>query len=192
MALLTNEQRKTKFKYLGLGEYNKSNILKFQKMAFPNNKNEWDGLYGKNTDNALRTFYNVKKYGKNFSPSEFRCNCGRCCGYPTYMKQVEIKHIQAIRNHYKKPAIITSALRCPTENRRVGGVANSGHLKGYAVDFYMKGVTDSVPGRNKALMFIKKLPYHQFTYGSHMVDSEGNYRSASSMGNVMHTEVHKP
>ena len=27
MALLTTEQRKTRFKYLGLGEYNRENIL---------------------------------------------------------------------------------------------------------------------------------------------------------------------
>ena len=31
MALLTVEQRKTRFEFLGLGEYNKENIKKFQK-----------------------------------------------------------------------------------------------------------------------------------------------------------------
>lgn len=188
MALLTKKLRESKFKFLGLGEYNKANILKFQKKAFTDEK-QWDGVYGKNTDNALRTFYNTEKVTKNFDGSEFRCNCGRCSGYPSYMKQVELKHIQTIRTQYDRPMKITCGLRCPAENKAVGGVENSGHLKGYAVDFNMKGVTDSVPSRNKALAWIKKLPHHKFTYGAYMVDSNGVYRNASDMGDAMHTEV---
>ena len=191
MALLTKEQRARRFEYLGLGEYNKANIKKFQKMAFPNNKGEQDGKYGIKTDRALRTFYNVKKYAPSFKPEEFRCNCGHCCGYPSYMKKVELEHIQAIRDHYKKPMEITCGLRCDYENTRVGGVANSGHLKGYAVDFYMKGVTDNVENRTKALKWIKKQPNHEFTYGANMKDSNGVYRYAEGMGNAMHTETHK-
>ena len=191
MALLTTEQRKTRFKYLGLGEYNRENILKFQKKAFPGNAKQQDSIYGKNTDNALRTFYNTEKVTKNFDGSEFRCPCGRCSGYPSFMKQVELKHIQSIRTHYGKPMTITSGLRCEYENKRVGGAKNSGHLKGYAVDFYMPGVTDTVPNRNKALKWIKARPHHKLTYGEHMVDSNGAYRSAEGMGNAMHTEVHK-
>ena len=191
MALLSKEDREKRFKYLGLGEYNKENILKFQKKAFPNLKSQQDSVYGKNTDNALRTFYNVKKTTKNFTPQEFKCECGGkyCSGYPSFMKQNEMKHLQAIRDHYGKPMTITCGLRCPTQNRKVGGVSNSGHLKGYAADFYMQGVTDTVPNRNKALMWIMKQPNHKFTYGAHMVDSEGNYRSANGMGNAMHTET---
>lgn len=191
MALLTKDQIKTRFKYLGLGEYNTENIKKFQKMAFPSKSNEWDGIYGSKTDNALRHFYNVRKTTKNFEPAEFKCPCGRCTGYPTFMKQVELKHLQSIRDHYGKPMKITSGLRCEYENRRSGGVPNSGHLKGYAADFYMPGVTDSVPNRNKALAWIKKQPHHKFTYGAYMVDSDGCYRSARSMGNAMHTETKK-
>ena len=192
MALLTKEQRKTRFKYLGLGEYNKANILKFQKKAFPNNKSEQDSKYGIHTDRALRTFYNVKKNTTDFKPEEFRCTCGHCCGYPSYMKKVELQHIQKIRNHYKKPMKITSALRCSYENSRVGGVKNSGHTRGYAVDFYMKGVTDTVDNRVEALKWIKKQSDHEFTYGAYMKDSNGLYRTAKGMGNAMHTETHKP
>ena len=191
MSLLTVDERKTRFQFLGLGEYNSENIKKFQKKAFPNLSNEWDGIYGTKTDNALRTFFNTKKVTKNFDPSEFRCECnGRyCCGYPSFMKQVELTHIQTIRDHYGKPMRITCGLRCPTQNRKDGGVANSGHLKGYAVDFYMAGVTDTVSNREKALKWIVGLPNHKFTYGAYMVDSEGNYRSAPGMGNAMHTET---
>lgn len=189
MSLLTVAERKTRFKFLELGEYNSANIKKFQKQAFPTLSKEWDGVYGEKTDNALRHFYNVKKVTKNFAPTEFKCPCGRCTGYPTFMKQVELKHIQAIRDHYKVPVKITSGLRCEYENKRSGGINNSSHLKGYAVDFNAKGVTDSVQNRSKALKWIKSLPNHKFTYGAYMVDSDGAYRLAPSMGNAMHTET---
>ena len=99
--MLTKAERKARFKYLGLGEYNTENIKKFQKMAFPTLPKEWDGVYGSKTDNALRHFYNVRKVTKNFAPSEFRCPCGRCTGYPTFMRQVELKHLQRIREKLK-------------------------------------------------------------------------------------------
>lgn len=189
MALLTTDERKTRFKFLGLGEYNSTNIKKFQKQAFPNLSKEWDGVYGTKTDNALRHFYNVRKVTKNFEPSEFRCPCGRCTGYPTFMKQVELKHLQAIRDHYNRPMRITSGIRCEFENQKSGGVPNSGHLTGYACDFSMRGVTDTISNRIEALSWIKKQPSHKFTYGAHMKDSDGLYRLARSMGNAMHTET---
>ena len=191
MALLEKSARNKRLKYLGY-ECNADGIKKFQKKAFPKQPKQQDGKYGINTDRALRHFYNVKKVTKDFSPTEFRCNCGHCTGYPSYMKQVELKHLQKIRDHYKKPMTITSGLRCSYENSRVGGVRNSGHTRGYAADFYMKGVTDTVANRKKALPYIKKLDNHEFTYGAYMKDSNGMYRTASGMGNAMHTETHKP
>lgn len=188
MALLSIDTRKKYFKHLGLGEYNQENIRKLQKKYM--RASDVDGIYGINTDRLLRHVYNCSLV-PNFKPEEFRCPCGKCTGYPDRMKQVELEHIQTIRTHYGKPMIITSGLRCKYENNRVGGVSNSGHLTGYAVDFYMAGVTDSVANRNKALAYIKKLPYHKFTYGAHMVDSDGAYREASGMGNAMHTETKK-
>lgn len=191
MALLTKEQRQKRFEYLGLGKYNKENILKLQKKAFPNNADEQDSKYGLHTDRALRTFYNVKKYGGGyFEPEEFRCNCGHCCGYPTFMKKVQIEHLAKIRKHYGKPMVVTSGMRCSYENSRVGGVRNSGHTTGYATDFYMLGVTDTVAHRKSALKWIKKQADHEFTYGAYMKDSNGLYRSADSMGNALHTETH--
>lgn len=188
MALLSIDTRKKYFKHLGLGEYNKENIRKLQKKYM--RASDADGIYGINTDRLLRHVYNCSLV-PNFKPEEFRCPCGKCTGYPDRMKQVELEHIQTIRTHYGKPMIITSGLRCKYENSRVGGVSNSGHLTGYAVDFYMAGVTDNVWSRNKALAYIKKLPNHKFTYGAHMVDSDGAYREASGMGNAMHTETKK-
>lgn len=185
---MTNAKRQEIFEYLGLGKVNKTNIKRFQKTAFSDPK-EHDGIAGPKTDNALFHWYNVRKNTKNFRPEEFKCRCGRCTGYPTYMKVNELKHIQTIREHYGKPMEITSGLRCAFENRRVGGVANSGHLTGRAVDFHISGVTDTVKQRKSALAWIRKLPNHKFTYGSHMKGSDGIYRTASGMGNAMHTEV---
>lgn len=189
MALLAINTRKKYFKNLGFGEYNTENICKLQKKYM--RASDVDGIYGSDTDKVLRHVHNCSLV-KDFKPAEFRCPCGHCTGYPTYMKQVELNHIQTIRDHYGKPMTITSGLRCSYENKKVGGVANSGHLKGYAVDFYMPEVTDSVPNRNKTLSYIKTLPNHKFTYGANMVDSDGAYRSAAGMGNAMHTETKKP
>lgn len=191
MALLTTKARQNRFKKLGYGDYNKANLIKFQKLAFPNDKKQWDGIYGTQTDNALRTFYNCSLV-KDFEPQEFRCTCGRCSGYPSFMKQVELKHLQRIRNHYKKPVEITCGLRCPAENSAVGGIPNSSHMRGYAADIHISGVTDTPAQRTEALKWIEKQPNHQFTYGAYMYDSEGKYRTAAGMGNAMHTETHKP
>lgn len=193
MALLNIENRKKRFEYLQLGEYNAKNIKKFQKTAFPHDKDEWDGIYGQHTDNALRTIYNVKRFGGGFfEPEEFTCKCGRCCGYPTFLKKVQIQHLVRIRKHWNKPMHITSGMRCSFENSRSGGVANSGHLRGYACDFYMKGVTETVSERQKSMKWIVKQVNHKFTYGAFMKGSDGVYRTASGMGNAMHTETQAP
>ncbi len=188
MALLTTATRKKWFKYLGLGEYNKANILKFQKMAFSSSK-EWDGIYGKNTDIALRHWHHVKVYTENFEPEEFKCPCGKCTGYPTWMRVNELKHVQTIRSHYGKPMTITSGLRCEYENSRLAGSSKeSAHLKGKAVDFYMKGVTDTLDRRRDAIRYIKKLKNHSYSYGNG-ISSTGAYVSAPNMGSAIHTEV---
>lgn len=198
MALLTREQREVRLKFLGFGEYNVTNIKKFQKHAFPTMPSQWDGKYGVNTDRALRHFYNVKKYTKNFEPEEFKCECGGryCTGYPSYMKKVELQNLQAIRDHYKKPMKVTCGLRCPVYNRKLSGsIPNSKHLYGYACDFNMDGVTESIAQRKAAIKWIKKLPNHNYTYG-HGYNSYGVSISAPYMGYgngaAIHTDTNAP
>lgn len=190
MALLTVSQRKAIFQELGLGAYNKTNIKAFQK-RYMLRKADWDGVYGFNTDNTLRTVYYVKKYTNNFKPEEFRCECGGryCCGYPDYMKPAQLIHMQTIRDHYGKPITVTSGLRCKTWNKKCGGsIQNSLHMKGLATDFYQQGVTDTLKNRRSAVKYIKKLVNHHYTYGNG-INSYGNCISATYMGNALHTDT---
>lgn len=188
MALLSAEKRKEYFKALGIGSYNKTNILKFQRTAF-SNKKEHDGIYGTKTDIALRHWYAVWKNTKNFRPEEFKCTCGKCTGYPTYMKVEELKLIQAIRDHWNKPVTITSGLRCKASNSATTGSINaSKHLTGQAVDFYQVGVTDTLANRKKALAWIKKQPNFTYGYGNG-INSNGYAVKAAYMGNALHVDT---
>jgi len=49
--------------------------------------------------------------------------------------------LQPVRNLIGKPMIISSGFRCPELNKLVGGVSNSQHLTGQAVDFTVPGET---------------------------------------------------
>lgn len=190
MALLTTAKRKQFFKELGLGEYNKDSIKKFQK-KYMARKSDWDGIYGTDTDNLLRHVYNVKKHSRNFSPEEFKCECGGryCTGYPNYMKSKQMEHLQYIRSFYGKPMTVTCGLRCKGYNAELNGsIANSLHLTGKATDFYMFGVTDTLANRKKAIAVIKKLKNHHYTYGNG-INSIGGNVYAPYMGNALHTDT---
>lgn len=189
MALLTEKARKKRFKALGL-TYDEKGIKALQKKYM--RKSDVDGKYGSDTDKVLRHVYNVKTATKNFSPEEFKCTCGKCTGYPSYMKQVELKNLQKIRDHYNKPMTVTSGLRCKAANSASrGSVPNSGHLHGYACDFYMQGVTDTLANRKKSIKWMKKLSNTQYIYGDG-INSNGYAVVAKYMGNAMHYETHKP
>ncbi|UPW41727.1 peptidase [Peromfec virus RodF8_9] len=43
-------------------------------------------------------------------------------------------YLDAVRSRYSKPITLNSGYRCPTLNVAVGGVSNSRHLQGLAVD----------------------------------------------------------
>lgn len=189
MALLTLAKRKEYFKYLGLGEYNKTNILKLQKQYFTRKK-DCDGLYGQNTDYLLRHVYNVKRVCTNFTPQEFKCECGGryCTGYPVQMKATELYNLQTIRTHYGKPMRITSGLRCRGYNNSLrGSVKNSKHMTGFAADFYIPGVTDSLSGRKSLIAYLKKLPHFDYAYSNGWC-SLGYGFSASYMGSAVHMQ----
>lgn len=66
-----------------------------------------------------------------FRSEEFLCKCG--CGRVIIEDKLVVL-LDALRDYIQKPVIITSAYRCPYHNRRVGGVPNSPHVHGLAID----------------------------------------------------------
>lgn len=70
---------------------------------------------------------------RHFSPAEFACKCG--CGVgmekmdPAFLTMLdEARHLAGV------PFVLSSACRCPKHNKAVGGVDDSAHVRGHAVD----------------------------------------------------------
>ena len=124
---------------------------------------EPDGIWGDQTDSAIReyiysgadlpepeeekqltgTFWDHIRY---WSREEFRCQCGNyhapyCDGFPAEPDQTLVELLDDIRAHFGRPAHRSSGLRCPQHNRDSKGVANSKHMTGKAMDFFIEGVT---------------------------------------------------
>ncbi len=67
---------------------------------------------------------------RNFRPEEFVCpHCG-----DVLIDSTLIVLLQEFRDGISRPVVITSAYRCEEHNRAIGGVPNSAHTRGYAVD----------------------------------------------------------
>lgn len=65
-------------------------------------------------------------YIKNFKPEEFT--------NPLMMNQTLVNMLDSLRTKFGQPIKINSSWRDPLHNAEVGGVADSSHLKGCAVD----------------------------------------------------------
>ena len=90
-----------------------------------------------------------------FTRAEFRCPCGRCGGFPAEPAQKLVRLADQVREHFGAPALPSSGVRCPEHNKEVGGVWNSYHLTGRALDFRMRGKTAA-----EVLAFVRTLPVH--------------------------------
>ena len=51
-----------------------------------------------------------------------------------------VEYLQDIRDHFGKAVNVSSAYRCETHNKNVGGATGSRHMKGQAADIYINGV----------------------------------------------------
>ena len=73
---------------------------------------------------------------KNFVSAEFKCDRGKCqhCGGIEFMDQGFIERLQRARSCAQIPFHINSGWRCPEHNAEIGGVDNSAHITGNAVD----------------------------------------------------------
>ena len=81
---------------------------------------------------------------KNFSISEFECNCGNCKMTADVKNNVFklAEQLQILRDKVKKPIKINSAFRCANYNDNViKGAKNSQHKLGKAADIVVIGMT---------------------------------------------------
>ena len=79
----------------------------------------------------------------NFRQAEFACNhCGKLHPTNPTPPLLVLDWLEDIREHFGgKPVNVNSGYRCPTHNQNVGGATNSFHLRGQAVDFWIKDVS---------------------------------------------------
>ena len=74
----------------------------------------------------------------HFTKKELAC---KCCGKLEDMAEICAK-AEKIREHFGgRPFIVTSGTRCEKRNSECGGVANSRHLTGRAIDGTIPGVS---------------------------------------------------
>lgn len=96
------------------------------------------------TENAeTGTFWDEIRY---FRRAEFRCQCGGkyCNGFPAEMAEETVRLADEIRRRAGVPLKVNSGVRCKQHNADVGGVWNSLHLTGQAIDLAPIGGNISV------------------------------------------------
>lgn len=71
------------------------------------------------------------------------------------LNNLAVNYLDVIRENWGEPLIISSGYRCPKLNSKVGGVYNSAHMTGDAVDIQSKDL--SKQGAEKLFDFIKDL-----------------------------------
>lgn len=95
-----------------------------------------------------------------FVPKEFACKCGRYCdGYPAQMQRSVVELADRARSELKGVGFVSSGLRCPRHNADVGGVSNSRHLNGKAIDLRIEGKS-----AKQTLAWVQKQPEVRYAY----------------------------
>lgn len=157
---LTNKQKQHLLAYLGYydgkvdgiwGSISESATIRFQK----DYDLDPDGIVGKLTEEKLcevvgsgidspkqKETVVLWENIKYFKKEEFACKCGlHCDGFPVEPKSKLVTVADRVREHFGNPAIVSSGVRCEQHNSNVGGVANSRHMAGKAMDFCVIGET---------------------------------------------------
>ncbi len=114
-----------------------------------------DGIAGEITQEALKQAIasgmpekeqeDVWSHIRYWNREEFRCRCGGkyCDGFPAEPDRTLVELVDDLRAAAGKPAHASSGLRCPVWNSIQGGVTNSRHLTGKALDFSVEGMSGS-------------------------------------------------
>ena len=187
---MTIKQKQHLLAYLGyyvgaidgiFGSGSREATKEFQRDFFQD-ESKADGICGDETEKALKhaVAYGIAKKQettekttggdpfdgiKHIKKHEIACKCGKYCnGYPTEMKRGVLTVADRTREHFGSPAIVSSGLRCKQHNANVGGVSNSRHLSGKAIDFCIKGKTAA-----QVLAYVQKQPETRYAYA---IDSQ--------------------
>lgn len=102
---------------------------------------------------ASKDFWKDIKY---FKKSEFACKCG--CSADS-MDEKLIRTADKLRSHFGVAVTVSSGRRCAKHNAKVGGVANSRHTAGKAMDFCVAGKTAA-----QVLAYVQKQPEIRYSY----------------------------
>lgn len=95
-----------------------------------------------------------------FSRKEFACKCGRYCdGYPAQMQRGVVELADRAREELKGVGFVSSGLRCSQHNANVGGVSDSRHLSGKAIDLRIEGKS-----ARQTLAWVQKQPDVRYAY----------------------------
>lgn len=154
------------------GERTREAVLAFQREYGL----EADGIAGKATEAALRkaVFESWERPDarpepggdwwkdiRYFTRSEpfIACSCGACGGFPAEPREKLMRLADKVRAAAGSPMIPSSTVRCPAHNRAVGGVANSRHLTGSAMDFSIRGWPSA-----RTLALVKSMPETAYAY----------------------------
>lgn len=104
---------------------------------------------------------------ENFRVSEFLCHGTGCCASGKIDEEL-VQILQKIRTHFGKPVHISSAYRCETWNKQVGGVSGSYHRYGQAADIKVEGIAPAEVAKYAESIGVKGI-------GLYETDSDGHF-----------------
>lgn len=115
-----------------------------------------------------------------FTRAECRCKCGGkyCNGYPAEMAEETMRLADEIRRRAGVPLNNNSALRCQRWNALQGGVSNSNHMTGHAIDLAPIGGNISVAKLHQIAQEVmaEKIPGRgglgKYSWGVHIDNGE--------------------
>ena len=124
-----------------------------------------DGIAGESTCRKIMeltaqngdAWWNSIRY---FTRKEFARKCGQYCdGYPEQMQRGVVELADRARAELKGAGFVSSGLRCSRHNADVGGVSDSRHLTGKAIDLRIEGKS-----ARQTLAWAQKQPEVRYAY----------------------------